>query len=909
MPNNFENFVSVVKQVTKKFTRAILLHALPIILIILLILIITSGLVYELTKQDASYREDDWTSTPYASEQYTGNVTINEDGTITTEMTAQEVWDEMTKRGSRVEQYLRSPEELLKFMNAELITNYPDTRPNPDDPIDWETLNKDINSKNVQGIIKFDRARDNGTVQRLSYVNPATFYGWIEEYLNTGSTSAKENALTHFTINSNSTVTYEFDEADLTTDISKAIVQSAYSTPTTEAGKCQGWVSDVYQNAGLTAPRYYSAYVAYEKTLVSTDMNNIPVGAAVYGTGVNTNGCGHVGIYIGNGMVRDSIGYVREVTLERWISGQTDTINGKTGWLGWGWQVELPDTDANDEENASEGELTNTTDGEDIINQPIVSDIDNSYSVIVATWKEVETIVTSNDPAVAETHETDYYMTTEAINYQEFVSGYTMPFDFLWALTVTGRDKDFTLEVADLVFDSEIIITIHDNLTITTDVTTEHYTKTVNEHPEHFYKRTTVITRDNTLDIALTKADVWCVDYSQSFVNTIPQKIEENSSSGSGSNRTEYSHTVTSNKYVSSPPVEIEKLDPLSNEPNFATILNKREYYQARNNIMSAPDWLFEILETMDSSTVDLLDLTKYVLYKSTNKDFGVTDYEFSTFDHENFQDITSGGNTSSGTPGSSGTSEEEGENGGTPESPEGNTGNSGGNVDASGRSLYTPSLTKEEFISCMQAYYNKTKNSDFYNNFLQHAEEIYDVSVENNINPELVVVTARQEGTFAEAGGRYNYWGLNASNYSSGGSDYNSLEEGIEAFSRIIHSYEEGSFRNTIMERYQERKDSGCDPLGYGLPGTLSGMQMLFSWVGKHVEGNPRDGGYYVMDPGVKGITAVYSTHEEFLEKCKESGLPEHAYGAPPTPWEEGQYTAYQVRQKLSYWNEMFTV
>lgn len=887
MPNNFENFVSVVKQVTKKFTRAILLHALPIILIILLILIITSGLVYELTKQDASYREDDWTSTPYASEQYTGNVTINADGTITTEMTAQEVWDEMTKRGSRVEQYLRSPEELLKFMNAELITNYPDTRPNPDDPIDWETLNKDINSKSVQGIIKFDRARDNGTVQRLSFVDADTFYTWIEEYVTTGSETAKENALTHFTINSNSNIMYEFSEEDVTLDISNAIVQSAYSTPTTPAGYCQAWVRKVYENAGFTLRQGYgSAYEAYQKTFVSKDMNNIPVGAAVYGTGVNQ--WGHVGIYIGNGMVRDSIGYVREVTLEQWIAGNTYTINGETGWLGWGWQVVLPDADADEENDTNEGEVTNVIDGENNSNQQIVSGLENSYSVIVATWKEIEEIIESDDPAVAEMHETDYYMTTEAINYQEFVSGYTMPFDFLWALTVTGRDKDFTLEVADLVFDSEIIITIHDNLTITTDVTTEYYTRTVTvgdrEVEKSYYKRHTIITRDNTLDIALTKADVWCVDYSQSFVNTIPQKIEEKSSSGSGSNRTEYSHTVTSNKYVSSPPVEIEKLDPLSNEPNFATILNKREYYQARNNIMSAPDWLFEILETMDSSTVDLLDLTKYVLYKSTNKDFGVTDYEFSTFDHENFQDITSGGNTSSGTPGSSGVSGEEG-----------------------GKSLNTSSLSRDEFIACMQAFYDKTHNSNFYNNFLQHAGEIYDISVKNNINPELVVVTARQEGNFAEAGGRYNYWGINVSNDVQVGTSYSSLADGIAGYARTIHRYETGDYAALIMQRYHERKAAGCNPLGYGLPGTLSGMQSIYSYLGKHIEGGTSAGGYYIMDPDVAGITAIYSTHEEFLEKCKDSGLPEHAYGAETTPWEQGQYTAWQVEMKLEFWNEIF--
>lgn len=59
------------------------------------------------------------------------------------------------KNNSRVDEYLDGPEDLLKLMNAEIITNYPDTRANPDEEIDWDTLNKNIDSNEVQGIIKF----------------------------------------------------------------------------------------------------------------------------------------------------------------------------------------------------------------------------------------------------------------------------------------------------------------------------------------------------------------------------------------------------------------------------------------------------------------------------------------------------------------------------------------------------------------------------------------------------------------------------------------------------------------------------------------------------------------------------------------------------------------------------------
>ena len=93
-------------------------------------------------------------------------------------------------------------------------------------------------------------------------------------------------------------------------------------------------------------------------------------------------------------------------------------------------------------------------------------------------------------------------------------------------------------------------------------------------------------------------------------------------------------NTVVTRKYTSSPAEIIEKTDPLSEEPNFVTIL--QDHYQTRSNILSAPDWLYEILET-SSRTVDMIDLTKYLLYKATGQDLGVTEYDFSLFDPKNF--------------------------------------------------------------------------------------------------------------------------------------------------------------------------------------------------------------------------------------------------------------------------------
>ena len=129
--------------------------------------------------------------------------------------------------------------------------------------------------------------------------------------------------------------------ADTSTDISQAILSkaNANSTPWPGTNMCLQWVDDVYSKAGINPDRKSTAFLAWKAHGISTDKNNIPIGAAVYGTGANSAGAGHVGIYIGNGKVVDSVSKgINTSTLDQWISWQTDTIEGHQGWLGWGWE-------------------------------------------------------------------------------------------------------------------------------------------------------------------------------------------------------------------------------------------------------------------------------------------------------------------------------------------------------------------------------------------------------------------------------------------------------------------------------------------------------------------------------------------------------------------------------------------
>lgn len=219
--------------------------------------------------------------------------------------------------------------------------------------------------------------------------------------------------------------------------------------------------------------------------------------------------------------------------------------------------------------------------------------------------------------------------------------------------------------------------------------------------------------------------------------------------------------------------------------------------------------------------------------------------------------------------------------------------------------SLTETSLSKAEFKAKMRDYYNRTNNQDFYNNFLLKADEIYDASVEYHVNPELVVVTAKSESGFKPCGYTGNYWGIGITNGQgcNSGPTYASMTDGIRGYAKTLLEYtEQGSFSPMVTSRYNERHDAGCDDSGHGLPGTLAGMQSVYSWVGD-----------YRYNPGSSGLGGCYmfkymynddsycSTHPSCTDynNCSEE--------TRTTVCEQNDYTAFQIKQKVQYRYDIF--
>ena len=69
-----------------------------------------------------------------------------------------------------------------------------------------------------------------------------------------------------------------------------------------------------------------------------------------------------------------------------------------------------------------------------------------------------------------------------------------------------------------------------------------------------------------------------------------------------------------------------------SKEEDFASILDKNR--NAKENLK--PDWLFQVLSN-NTRTANMVDLTKYLIYKATGIDYGITEFDFSEYDLTKF--------------------------------------------------------------------------------------------------------------------------------------------------------------------------------------------------------------------------------------------------------------------------------
>ena len=320
--------------------------------------------------------------------------------------------------------------------------------------------------------------------------------------------------------------------------------------------------------------------------------------------------------------------------------------------------------------------------------------IDEEGKLVIAETSEVITEI--DEITMSNEKET----TLKHIDYKNIVAQYTTPMNYLLYLTMITQNPEFVSKVTDLVKDSEIRLVVFDaeNYMETTETYTyTENTKTkekleddeetnINEidinsinttaEDDDYKEETTAVTKTTVTKIKTRRiapsikvayAKTWFCEQTIEYIeeeeepsNIIPTSesiedeqepklIEEGSVSWKTNQIKQYSATTTEIKYKESTRGDVidrtgEKGD---GEESFIGLLdvefkipNSSREVAAGGNLISGAEMFFFLLQ-QDANSQTLEQITRYILYKYTGQDYGVTNFDFSLFDAKDFQAIT----------------------------------------------------------------------------------------------------------------------------------------------------------------------------------------------------------------------------------------------------------------------------
>ena len=307
--------------------------------------------------------------------------------------------------------------------------------------------------------------------------------------------------------------------------------------------------------------------------------------------------------------------------------------------------------------------------------------LDESKNIILASWSYDETTGISISQ-------------TSPIDYRTKIQKYTMPYQYPFIFLLETRKEDFAVKLANLAKETEIIITVMENIGISVkkeviETTTTEATKEFKKYEDGTTNETGYLNEkviDETTEenkyvsasasnqVCLTSVNAWCTKASRNFISdfTSSDYSETNSNEKKGEyelvtdneknakeetdnknnkyqewintyNRkdiktTEYNKTIK-NSYKENPDEEstanenLDKVIELFNSYDTSVMSNLRSDKAAG---------LINLLQN-NKSTSGMVELTKWILQKCYTKfNFGLKDYDFSCYDLEEFTDINS---------------------------------------------------------------------------------------------------------------------------------------------------------------------------------------------------------------------------------------------------------------------------
>jgi len=279
------------------------------------------------------------------------------------------------------------------------------------------------------------------------------------------------------------------------------------------------------------------------------------------------------------------------------------------------------------------------------------------------------------------------------------VSQYTTSMDFLLYLALVAQNPEFVSAVTDLIKNSEIRITLLDTTSETVDTQTEQYTintenmanRTISSRQVTSVKQTTTKSRNPTAKI--TYARTWFSE--QTITYNKKEKTYGGSNVYNASNDTSLAdetppasssngvrswitgRTKTINSSSKSTSYEegtrgdvidrtgekgsqgikdtnnngkVDGTERVDKESTFIGLLdnkfkipNTTRYVAAGRNIAESAELLFRLLQK-DATSQNLEQLMRYILYKYTGRNYGVTEFNFNMYDIQDFKTVGGGG-------------------------------------------------------------------------------------------------------------------------------------------------------------------------------------------------------------------------------------------------------------------------
>ncbi len=244
----------------------------------------------------------------------------------------------------------------------------------------------------------------------------------------------------------------------------------------------------------------------------------------------------------------------------------------------------------------------------------------------------------------------------------------------------------------------------------------------------------------------------------------------------------------------------------------------------------------------------------------------------------------------------------------------------SGNQVQADHFSVVWTVLSEDEWVQKALAYTANHGDDTFKSE--ANLRELYNICKDKQVNPEFIFVRGIQESSLNPSN-HNNYWGYNTPNGKAlwdGGTWQNVLDKYCDSI--LDYQKPSSSHYEAIMARYEERKacteNGGIDPLGYGLPSSVSGLQSRYSWIGDDHSANSAGGGgmYYLYPWGWCGPNEytgenkiIFENQAEFEQLCgsRHGTSGGKTSNTPTTIWEQGMYTAYQAKKIINPAKEIF--